>query len=114
MTTPNTSAAAVFDARQETAAAEAQYQPFPFVGLDGEEYTLPHPLMLPAAQQRALQDIDRDPNRSHEEFLEEFYPDQWAAIGEMVPAVQMALLKAWNDRMADIADDQAEETDPGK
>ena len=37
---------AVFDAQAKVAAAEGKYDPFTFRGLDGAEYTLPHPQTL--------------------------------------------------------------------
>lgn len=104
-------AAAVFDARVETAAAEAAYPPFPFIGLDGSEHYLPHPLMMSPEETKVLQEIEADPDRQSTEFLERFYPTQWAAISEMRPAVQLALLRAWN---AEVGDIEAQELDMGK
>lgn len=80
-----------FDAREATAAAEAAYAPFQFIGLDGEAYYLPHPMMVDPGLARRAQagEITND------QLLAELAPDAAQAIEQMLPVVQRELVKAW-------------------
>lgn len=80
-----------FDAREATAAAEANYAPFQFIGLDGEAYYLPHPMMVNPGLARRAQagEITND------QLLAELAPDAAKAIEAMLPVVQRDLVKAW-------------------
>ena len=82
-----------FDAREATAAAEANYAPFRFIGLDGETYSLPHPLMVDPGLARRAQagEITND------QLLAELAPDAAKAIEAMLPVVQRDLVQAWRD-----------------
>lgn len=80
-----------FDAREATAAAEAAYPPFHFIGLDGADYYLPHPLLVDPglAKQAQAGQITSD------QLLAALAPDSYLAIQAMVPAVQRELVTAW-------------------
>ena len=80
-----------FDAREATAAAEAAYPPFHFIGLDGADYYLPNPMMVDPglAKQAQSGEITSD------QLLEALAPESFLAIQAMKPAVQRELVTAW-------------------
>lgn len=80
-----------FDARAAAKAAEANYPPFQFIGMDGEAYYLPHPMMVDPGLVRRAQagDITND------EMLRAMAPEAAAAIDQMMPVVQRQLVTAW-------------------
>ena len=82
-----------FDAREATAAAEAAYPPFEFIGLDGEAYHLPHPLMVDPALVRKV----NAGTITTDEMLAQLSPGAAAAIEAMKPVVQQQLVKAWRE-----------------
>lgn len=76
-----------FDARK--VAAEQNTEPFPFTGLDGEEYELPNINTLSGGQARRLREGD-------DTVLEEIADDDTLdAIEEMPVGVQGELSRAW-------------------
>ncbi len=97
-----------FDAREATAAAEAAYAPFQFIGLDGEAYYLPHPMMVDPglAKRAAAGEI------SNEELLAELAPDAVKAIDQMLPVVQRDLVKAWRAAVEPSVEELGKESTP--
>lgn len=79
---------AMFDA--QAALEEAgDFAPFSFVGLDGENYTLPNPLTLTERQAARI-------NRGEiKELVAEIAPEAWSAIEEMPIHVSQKLAEAW-------------------
>lgn len=98
----------MFDARRAVEAAEAKYKPWPFVGLDGKTYELPHMLMVDAGLQRQVQagEIDQD------QFLQAVAPDAWAAIQEMPVGVQLELVREWQGEAKAEVDELGKELSP--
>ncbi len=87
-----------FDARQATKAAEAQYSPFPFTDLVGNEHELPNPYMLNPAELReqlGLADNDSIESVDHKKILEVLSPGALKAIDDMAPIIQKQLIEAW-------------------
>lgn len=84
-----------FDAREATAAAEAAYAPFQFIGLDGEAYYLPHPMMVDPGVTKRVQSGEI----ANEDVLAIIAPDAKDAIEAMLPVVQTELVKAWRAQM---------------
>ena len=82
-----------FDAREATAAAEAAYPPFPFIGMDGTTYHLPHPLTMKASLAKQAQ----AGLISFDDITAEIAPEAAAALDEMSVAAQRALVKAWRE-----------------
>ncbi len=92
-----------FDAREATRAAEATYKPWPFIGLDGETYYLPHPLMIPPGLVKRAQAGEI----SNEELVEAIAGTETAAALDAMPGgVQAELIRAWradkNDELAQL------------
>jgi len=98
----------MFDARTAATAAAAKYKPWPFVGLDGETYELPHMLMVDAGLQRQVQagEINQD------QFLETVAPKAWAAIQVMPVGVQLELIRAWQAEAMEVVDEAGKELLP--
>lgn len=96
----------MFDARAEATAAEEAYPPFPFVGMDGETYYLPHPLMLRAGDQLAVIEAQaaNDPEASElalRALLEKEAPEALGAMDTMPSVVVGRLMLAWNAKAAE-------------
>lgn len=111
-----------FDAREALQAAEVEYPPFDFVGLDGETYRLPNPYMMsPAKLAKDLglgpdDDIDTVP---HREVLSKLVPEAWAAVEAMPALIQGQVIEEWakacglEDLLAKLTDDPSDdEGDP--
>jgi hypothetical protein len=91
----------VFDARAAVAQAEVEYPPFPFIGLDGQTYHLPNPLMLHSGDQVAV--LEAQANASPESaelalrtLFGEKAPEALAAMDAMPSIVVARLMEAWN------------------
>lgn len=82
-----------FDARVEADTAVAECPPFPFTGLDGETYELPHPGMLTIGQELAVKAAEDDAEVF--QLLAEIAPDAMKAISEMPTSVTVKLMAAW-------------------
>lgn len=82
-----------FDARAEAEVAVAECPPFPFTGMDGKTYELPHPGMLTTGQELAVMAAPND--RAVFDLFEEIVPDAAAAMREMPTHVTVKLLAAW-------------------
>lgn len=99
-------AAAVFDAREAAAEAVEECPPFPFTGLDGNRYELPHPGMLETGEALAIQEAETEQELF--DLLERHAPEAAAAIKVMPAAVTAKLLEAWQD----TADDEGKSGGP--
>lgn len=82
-----------FDARAEADAAVAECPPFPFTGMDGASYELPHPGMLTTGQELAVMAAPND--KAVFDLFEEIAPEAAAAIRAMPTSVTIKLLAAW-------------------
>lgn len=97
----------VFDAREVAAKAEAEYPPFEFLGMDGREYVIPHPLMVdPATAKKALAAADGDA------VLEIIAPEAKGAIDVMPIGVQRKLLRLWRETVGVDLDELGNEQAP--
>jgi hypothetical protein len=77
----------VFDARQ--AAETASWEPFPFIGLDGETYQLPNVASMTGAQTERF-------NKGDASVLEEITgPDTYAALMALPNGVAEDLMRLW-------------------
>jgi hypothetical protein len=77
----------VFDARQ--AAETASWEPFPFIGLDGETYQLPNVASMTGAQTTRF-------NAGDATVMEEIAdPDAYAALMSLPNGVAEQLAKEW-------------------
>jgi hypothetical protein len=109
---------AIFDARQVAAEAEAEYPAFPFVGMDGVAYELPHPLLLTAGQQQHVIEAQAANNEAGVEvamwaLLEKVAPDAVAAMGDMPAVVVAKLMDAWEQQAMAGEEEGAEGKGPG-
>lgn len=84
-----------FDAREATAAAEAAYPPFHFIGLDGADYYLPHPMLVPIELSQRAQ----SGQITGDQLLVELAPEAATAIFKLGPDVHVQLLKAWQSEI---------------
>jgi hypothetical protein len=90
----------VFDARAEATAAEEAYPPYPFIGMDGEVYHLPNPLMLRAGDQLAVIQAQaaNDPEAAElalRALLAQETPEALEAMDAMPSVVVGKLMLAW-------------------
>lgn len=96
----------IFDARAQLAAAETAYPPFPFVGMDGETYHLPHPLMLKAGDQLAIieaqaADDGEQAELALRELLGKEAPEALEAMDQMPAIIVAKLMMAWRSKSAE-------------
>lgn len=101
----------VFDAREKVVEAEKEYPPFPFIGLDGLQYELPHPLLLSTGQQAAVIEAqaEGDSNRvelAMSSMLAEVAPEAFAAMMEFPAVVTAQLLEAWQTKAQESMGDE--------
>lgn len=99
----------VFDARTATADAETAYPPFPFIGLDGVTYYLPHVLMLKSGDQVAVLEAQTSQTPEAAELamrvlLGDKAPEALAAMDLMPAAVVGQLMVAWNRKSEEDAE----------
>jgi hypothetical protein len=79
----------MFDANAAKAKAEADYEPFSFVALDGTQHQLPHPLLLTERQWQRVRQGETL------ELLDDIAPEAAQAIGEMPAHLSRQLAQAW-------------------
>jgi len=79
----------VFDARQAVDDAADDYPPFPFIGLDGETYEIPHALTITERQAAKLN------AGGVAVVVKELAPDAWAAIEDMPVHVSRQIGEQW-------------------
>lgn len=96
----------VFDARAEADAAETNYPPFPFIGMDGKIYHLPHPLMLRAGEQTTIIQAQAAGDANAAELalralLTDKAPEAMAAMDQMPSVVVGRLMVTWQARSAE-------------
>jgi hypothetical protein len=92
-----------FDARQEAKQATEEYAPFPFTGLDGKSYTLPHPLTLTTRQTEVLMRAEKDSDDAAMLALfEALAPEALEAIRDMPQIVTAKLFDAWRAGLGDL------------
>jgi len=104
----------VFDARAEITAAEEAYPPYPFIGLDGETYHLPNPLMLRAGDQLAVIQAQaaNDPEAAElalRTLFTQEVPEALAAMDAMPAVVVGRLMLAWRAAAQEGVDGLGEE-----
>lgn len=87
-----------FDARTVATSGD---KPFPFIGMDGETYELPHMNNIPSWQLRDL-------NAGKEEVLAEIAGDDvYEAIMEMPGGASEKLMTAWTEHCGKLGKPQA-------
>ncbi len=96
----------VFDARAEATAAQEAYPPFPFVGMDGATYHLPHPLMLTAGDQLAVIEAQAANDAEGAELalrslLTKEAPEALEALDAMPSVVVAKLMMAWRAKSSE-------------
>lgn len=79
---------AAFDAREVVAAANGDYPPFTFTGLDGVDYELPNVLTLTFRQAERLEDDPKD-------VIAEIAPDAYEALADLPLFAWQKLGEQW-------------------
>lgn len=98
-----------FDARARAQELVTEkYPPFEFIGMDGEQYHFPHPMMVPGDIAAAAQagEITAD------EFLAKLVPGAWEAVEAMPPGVQAELMAEWQATVDEQVTEQGKERSP--
>lgn len=100
---------ATFDAQAKAAAAEGKYPPFTFRGLDGVEYSLPHPMTLTEHQGGMIA------SGAVNELIRQLDEKAFDAIQAMPMFISSELATAWLDEVGDEgkADSPSSETPTG-
>lgn len=104
-----------FDARAETQQAKQDYPPFPFIGLDGETYELPHPLGLEMVKaEKLVQAQSKGDDEAFMALMDTLAPDAVAAIREMPQAVVMKLFDQWREGYGELGKSDSEPSPPNR
>lgn len=98
-----------FDAREARSRAVEIYQPFEFIGYDGESYELPHAKMIDPAATAKMQSDDP---AVREQAIAEMAPEAWAALQLMEPGVMVMALEAWQEHSGLSEDDEQGKEQP--
>lgn len=104
-----------FDARSLAAESADNYPPFPFIGLDGETYELPHPMALSTGAAQRFNDAWKSGEEAKAfELLREWAPDAADAIAEMPVHVTQQLFAAWTDLVTESGKERSESSTPNR
>lgn len=104
-----------FDARAEAKQATEDYAPFPFVGLDGETYYLPHPLTLTTGQTEQLMRAEKESDDAAMLALfDTLAPEALEAIREMPQVVTAKLFDEWRSGLGDLGKSGSEPSAPNR
>jgi hypothetical protein len=104
-----------FDARVEAEKAAEDYAPFPFTGLDGKEYSLPHPLTLTTGQSEKLMKAQKKgDDEAMLALFDTLAPDALEAIRDMPSAVTAKLFEKWRAGLGDLGKSGGEPSPPNR
>ena len=106
----------IFDARAKTEAAEAEYLPFPFTGMDGGRYELPNVMLLESGVAKRMNDamVAGEENKVWALFEAEFPPETVAAMDALPAIVLGQLLDAWKGTVDEEGKDPSPSSGPNR
>lgn len=105
----------VFDTRQAAEDGARDYPAFPFIGMDGETYELPHPLSLTTDQAIRLNEAQKQgDDEALMELFDSLAPAAAAAVRALPVHVTGRLMDAWYESAGDLGKPLAGSSPPNR